>query len=265
MQNQEYQIDAKDKLRQKALLYINSLLCILSLTLILMISCKSPNNVQYKYTVQSGDSYESISMISGISVKKIRSYNSKSTKNLSSGDILYLPGISKLKRGGQLQLLKVTTRAEWKAEKAESMKKAAPYQKITVHHTTDNPKYPKRNNALFVKVIQNYHQKKRKWADIAYHYLISKDGEIFEGRLLSNLGAHVKNHNTGNIGIALLGDFNRDQVPDLQKEALTTLIKALQERYDIATNQIFRHKDLGDTDCPGKHCAKFVQDFRSKD
>ena len=94
------------------------------------------------------------------------------------------------------------------------------------------------------------------------HYLISKDGEIFEGRSLNKLGAHVKNHNTGNIGIALLGDYNRDLLPEKQKKSMILLIKALQERFEINKQNIFRHKDLGDTLCPGKNVWAIVQELK---
>lgn len=258
MQNKKFKIKAPTK---KTLICVNSLLCALSLTLILMLSCHNIPAIQYKYTVQSGDTLEIVAAISGLNPVEIHHYN-KLEKKLQSGQVLYLPGVAKLKCGNKLQQLKIITRKEWLANKAGSMKDASVYKKITIHHTTDNPKYPKKSSASFVKGIQEYHQKKKKWADIGYHYLISKEGTIFEGRLLSNLGAHVKGHNSGNIGIALLGDFDRDKLNKQQKDTLRLLTEALQERYNIPKQQIYRHKDLGDTKCPGKHCADFVKSLK---
>jgi LysM repeat protein len=264
MQSEEFKITAKDRLQKKVLICVNSLLCVLSLTVILMIACQSDESIQYQYTVQSGDTLGSIAEISGLKASRIQSYNELDDTELISGQVLFLPGVSRLKRGEKLQQINITTRNQWKAEKADAMKNSAPYNRITIHHTTDNPKYPKRDNALFARVIQKYHQQSRKWADIGYHFLVAKNGEILEGRLLNKLGAHVKNQNTGNIGIAMLGDFDRDEMTSKQKEVLKSLIRALQERYDIPANQLYGHRDLGDTNCPGKNGWTFIQTLKAQ-
>ena len=45
------------------------------------------------------------------------------------------------------------------------------------------------------------------WADVGYHYLVDKDGTIYEGRNIAIRGAHTQGHNTGSAGVCLLGDF----------------------------------------------------------
>ena len=264
MQTKEYEVSGKSRNLQKLILCVNSLLSILTLILIFLVACKSSYETEYLYKVQSGDSLESISEISGVKAGSIIDYNELETENLTSGQELYLPGVSKLKRGEQLQQISVTSREDWKALKAGTMPDAGSFYRITVHHTTDNPKFPKKNNAVFARVVQKYHQNERKWADIAYHYLVAKDGEILEGRLMNKLGAHVKNHNKGNIGIALLGDFERDEMPDKQKQALKSLIQALQERFNISRNELYGHNDLRDTSCPGKNALAFVNSLKEE-
>lgn len=43
------------------------------------------------------------------------------------------------------------------------------------------------------------------WADIGYHWLIDRDGKILSGRAETVIGAHVEGHNSGTIGICLIG------------------------------------------------------------
>ena len=143
------------------------------------------------------------------------------------------------------------------------MNPAKGFSKITLHHTTENTDTIKRNEIHFIQSIQRYHINTRKWADIGYHFLIGKTGNIYEGRLLHFSGAHVKNKNTANIGIAMLGDYNINKLNTAQKKSLRDLIYALQEKYRIPQSQLYAHREFGKTSCPGKHTMKFLEDLRN--
>jgi len=55
-----------------------------------------------------------------------------------------------------------------------------------------------------VSAIRQMH-KNRGWSDIGYHHLIDRDGTVAKGRPIERIGAHVKGHNTGTIGVSLFG------------------------------------------------------------
>lgn len=82
-----------------------------------------------------------------------------------------------------------------------------PYR-ATFHHTvTPNGETGDAAKSR-VKNIQNYHQNVRGWCDIGYHLLVDPDGVLWRGRqYTSKRGAHVGGQNTGNVGIAFLGNF----------------------------------------------------------
>ncbi len=145
--------------------------------------------------------------------------------------------------GGAAAIPRCRSRAEWGAD--ESLRERvsadfAPAQVITLHHTatSNNDDDP----AGTVRAIYAYHTIDNGWRDIGYHYLISEDGTVFEGRWSGELGetpeddtysqacasggtgadfahestddaaalvvgAHVGGYNTGNVGVALLGSF----------------------------------------------------------
>jgi N-acetyl-anhydromuramyl-L-alanine amidase AmpD len=115
---------------------------------------------------------------------------------------------------------------------------------IVVHHSalplSDGP-----------REIQQMHFQFKGYADIAYHYLIDETGQIYEGRSLTVRGAHTGGHNTGTVGIVLLGNFEVSQPTETQLASLHTLSACLIDAYAIT--HIAGHRDFqpGVTDCPG--------------
>ncbi|HLU46767.1 MAG TPA: N-acetylmuramoyl-L-alanine amidase [Planctomycetota bacterium] len=140
-------------------------------------------------------------------------------------------------------------------------------RRITVHHTA-GPSFwghDERSVANEIRRIQRYHQKEQGWADIGYHFLIDRTGRIWQGRDLRLQGAHARDHNDGNIGIALLGNYTRQDMTAAQRESLRKFILALSAHYEIPAQQVFTHGEIcnGETACPGQSIARFVQEVRS--
>ena len=78
-------------------------------------------------------------------------------------------------------------------------------KKIIVHCTdSDNEKHDN------IETIRKWHVEENGWKDIGYHYVITKDGSVHQGRELSEVGAHCTGHNMFSIGIALTGKSNFD-------------------------------------------------------
>lgn len=90
--------------------------------------------------------------------------------------------------------------------------------------------------------------RQRGFAGCGYHYYITKDGTTHPMRDITQIGAHVKGHNTGSIGIAYEGGLNADGKPTdtrtpEQKQALTALLRHLLTAYPDIT-AIVGHRDL---------------------
>ena len=97
----------------------------------------------------------------------------------------------------------------------------------------------------------------RGWKDIGYHYYITRDGVIHEGRKLYQVGAHCKGYNQASIGICYEGGLDdRGQAADTrtqsQRKALRTLLKSLHHRFPEAL--IAGHRDLS-PDLDGNGCV----------
>ncbi|MBP7796573.1 MAG: N-acetylmuramoyl-L-alanine amidase [Elusimicrobiales bacterium] len=149
---------------------------------------------------------------------------------------------------------KFIRRSDWNAKPpSDDYTKHIP-QKITIHHTAGN--YPATyDDALSeIQFIQDYHQNAKGWIDIGYHFLIDPQGDIFEGRPVLVVGAHVANKNTNNVGISIMGNYHppvNNQLTDIEINSIITLVKYIKDRYSIVKENFYAHRDLAATDCPG--------------
>jgi N-acetyl-anhydromuramyl-L-alanine amidase AmpD len=120
---------------------------------------------------------------------------------------------------------------------------------ITVHCSATQAK-----SNIGAKEINEMHLK-RGFARIGYHFVITRMGEVQKGRELEATGAHVAGHNTGNIGICLIGGLDKNLKPeanftDDQYHALSVLISDLLKKYPKA--ELLGHRDWPGVkkDCP---------------
>jgi tetratricopeptide (TPR) repeat protein len=167
----------------------------------------------------------------------------------------------------------ILPRSRWGAEPlrhtAEPM---GPPRAITVHHSARaQPVATYQDATEEIRRIQRAHQRDEGWADIGYHFLIDGSGRLYEGRPLSVQGAQAGNDsaNRGNVGICLLGDFDRTAPTESQRETLEALVAALRSKYGIPASSIYTHREirrrfgLGYTECPGARLQALVERMRA--
>ncbi len=199
------------------------------------------------------------------------------------------------------------SRADWGAD--ESLMTWTPgfqpVQVLTVHHTdtTNGDTDP----AATVRAIYRYHAVDRDWGDIGYQYLVDQEGIVYEGRSSGTttrscvndaghgsdfghtedgtdrgvVGAHTGGWNSGNLGIALLGNYNTTSPPEAQLGALVDVLGDLSLRHGIdprVTDHTFvnpangatkvvptvsGHRDWVATECPGAALYADLPDIRT--
>ncbi len=117
---------------------------------------------------------------------------------------------------------------------------------IVVHHSA----LPLSDGPL---EIQAKHLSTQRYADIAYHFLIDAAGTIYAGRDLQVRGAHTGGHNTGTVGIVLLGNFEETTPFEVQMDSLQRLSRCLRDTYRIT--HLAGHRDFQPevTVCPGEN------------
>lgn len=103
----------------------------------------------------------------------------------------------------------------------------------------------------------------RGWSDIGYHYVVTLDGKIHNGRNVNLIGAHVSGKNTNSIGVVYVGGLDAkgkacDTRTPAQKQGLISLLTSLKKLYPHAT--IHGHNEFAAKACP---CFNAFTEYRS--
>lgn len=160
-------------------------------------------------------------------------------------------------------------RGNWRAKNAiaSKMRKMGGVSRITVHHEGNpKPNYDKSMSqvAKSIKQIQKTHFRVMRAGDIAYHFIIDREGRIWQGRDLYYQGAHAKGNNKNNIGIMCLGNFEIQRPSSAQVASLERLSKALMAGYGIPASRYYGHKEMRSTACPGKNLFSHIKRIRNE-
>lgn len=130
---------------------------------------------------------------------------------------------------------------------------------LVILHCSDTPDYSD-DDPRFDKIgrsqIDEWH-KDRGWKGVGYHHIIRRTGVIEVGRPETEIGAHVKGHNTNSLGVCMVG---RGEFTDAQKIALAALFSAIGGRWNIPVEQWFAHYQFDDMKtCPNVAVERFRQ------
>ncbi|MEU3619937.1 N-acetylmuramoyl-L-alanine amidase [Streptomyces sp. NPDC006872] len=191
-------------------------------------------------------------------------------------------------KAGRIAGVEYITRAGWGADeslrfKADGTENSPqtyyPAQTMTVHHTAGVNGDP--DPAATIRAYYYLHAITNDWGDIGYHYLIDEAGLIYEGRYSGTDGIpahdvsgkmvtafHASGYNSGNLGIALLGNSNEQPPTAAARQSLTRLLAALSAYHNFDpeaavtfvnpvngvrkdVQMISGHRDWLATECPG--------------
>lgn len=172
--------------------------------------------------------------------------------------------------------LDVRPRSSWNAASPKTWdidRSNGRWSRITVHHTAMLARNLRGVSAATagyaIAQIQSQHMDVNGWADLGYHFMIDPDGRVWEGRSLQYVGAHASrdpntgaNHNLGNIGVCLLGNFEQEDPSSAALASLESLLDGLRQQHGIAHRQVFGHTHFKATDCPGQRLLPWVQAYQ---
>lgn len=137
--------------------------------------------------------------------------------------------------------------------------------KLTIHHEgwTAVNFTSKTATAERLEKIRKYHTGENRWGDIGYHYIVDRAGRVWEGRPIQYQGAHVSKNNEHNVGILVLGNFEKQSPSSAQLKSLYTTTAALTKQHRIKTKLVRSHKEINPTTCPGKNLQKHMNALRN--
>jgi N-acetylmuramoyl-L-alanine amidase/S-layer homology domain len=159
-----------------------------------------------------------------------------------------------------------------------------------VHHTVNANDYAESDVADMLYGIQRYHMATRGWDDIGYNFVVDRFGRVWQARQGDVFEPITAGHTTGlnaeSVGVAVLGSFSTDAVPDAVVESLglllgwklglhgvdplgRTLVRSAGGDYaehgemvDLAN--LSGHRDNQQTSCPGDQLYARIEEVRTR-
>ena len=129
-----------------------------------------------------------------------------------------------------------------------------PVRRITIHHVGAGVFTDTARSAVQARLesIRRTHRSLN-WGDIGYHFLVDPAGRVWQGRPLAYQGAHVRDQNEGNLGVCVLGNFERQRPSADQLAAIASFVRHMMDACRLQTNAVHTHRELAPTACPGRY------------
>lgn len=154
--------------------------------------------------------------------------------------------------------MNIVARSKWGARPPRGRSHLTmPTRGLWLHHlATDSWHGP-----AGVRACQNFHMDTRKWADIAYSFLVDTDGTVYGGRGAGVVGAHTQGHNSTSHAICAMGNFDRTDPPTPMLNAIARLVAYGHDSGWWPPELTGGHRDAGETACPGSKLYRRIGDI----
>lgn len=155
--------------------------------------------------------------------------------------------------------VQVICRESWGAKKPTRNYVRHEVNKLTIHHQgvvfEDNTRALRR-----IRSMQRYHQSSQKnFIDIAYHFIIDLEGNIYEGRPSWAVGETRTDYDpAGHLLVCLLGNFEVQDPTTKQIDTLVSLLAWASSEFNVPATTIKGHRDHAHTLCPGKNLYSLI-------
>lgn len=191
-------------------------------------------------------------------------------------------------------LPKVISRSGWGADESircGDSETSDSTQGIVIHHTAGSNDYSEEEAAGIIRGIYSYHAQTMGWCDIGYHALADKYGNLYEGRSgglnKDVIGAHAGGFNENTWAISMVGNYQTQQPSTEMLESVGKLAgwrakvagidpKGSNTHRSEGTQftqfpagttvdlpNIFAHRDVGLTECPGDYAYAKLDTIRT--
>lgn len=119
--------------------------------------------------------------------------------------------------------------------------------------------------AFTVSDIDRWHRE-RGWKGCGYHYVITLDGKVEQGRPEQVVGAHCTGRNSESIGVCYIGGCDmvgksKDTRTPEQKKAMVTLVRQLMQTHGIGIEDVRCHNEFSNKACPSFSIEKFRKEL----
>ncbi|MEA2003157.1 MAG: N-acetylmuramoyl-L-alanine amidase, partial [Actinomycetota bacterium] len=99
------------------------------------------------------------------------------------------------------------------------------------------------------------------WPDLAYHFIVGRDGNIYEGRPYGAVGDTATSYDpAGHFLIVVEGNFDNSIPNEDQIEMLSQMVAWASMQFDVPVSTIAGHRDHAATTCPGDNLYTPIHD-----
>lgn len=114
--------------------------------------------------------------------------------------------------------------------------------------------------------IDRWH-KERGWKGCGYHYVITLDGAVQQGRPEQIVGAHCSGRNSESIGVCYIGGCDlvgksKDTRTPAQKESMRVLLRQLMQVHNIGIDNVRCHNEFAPRACPSFSVDKLRKELK---
>ncbi|MDJ0923647.1 MAG: peptidoglycan recognition family protein [Acidimicrobiia bacterium] len=158
-------------------------------------------------------------------------------------------------------IIDVVPRADWGAAEPRGTFTPHIIDRITIHHAGDlaGPIGPPQFRSW-----QGWHHYLG-WPDLAYHFIVGRDGKVYEGRPYNAVGDTATAYDpTGHFLVVVEGNFDEDTPTTTQLELTAQLVAWAAMQFDIplasSLESVSGHRDHAATSCPGDSLYAHIHD-----
>jgi N-acetyl-anhydromuramyl-L-alanine amidase AmpD len=147
---------------------------------------------------------------------------------------------------------------KWSQRKIQNIKK------IIVHHSATTAT---ENGFKDIEQIAKYHTSPNHISPqgcpgICYSLIMDKVGNVYQTNEFTDITWHAKGSNIIGLGVCLLGGLNDQAVDERQLASLDILLKYLIATFGLTKQNVFGHRDVCSTECPGREIYDWLQSFK---
>lgn len=156
--------------------------------------------------------------------------------------------------------LTVTRRGQWGWEPITQGLAEHRVTRITIHH--GGVDFPDDKDVVkYLLALQSWGRSDKGWIDIPYHFMIDRQGRIYEARPINFPGDTNTTYDpSGHALIAVMGNYENQVLSQAQLDALVAMTTFLAEEYAVPIENIRGHKDYAETTCPGEDIYRYLLD-----
>ncbi len=153
--------------------------------------------------------------------------------------------------------VEAVSRQQWGATTPTGQFEPHTIEQITIHHSDDTG--PTSGPALY-RIWQSWH-KYLGWPDIAYHFIVGRDGQVYEGRPYWAAGDTATEYDpNGHFLIVVEGDYDTETPTSAQLESLAQMVAWGSLQFNVPVGTITGHRDHAATTCPGDNLYLRIHD-----